>query len=170
MKTRMFFARLTASLVYPLLGFVNYWRAFDGEADQADLLSGIVVSGVLSVAIFMYFPIAKKVENFSLAWFLGLIVSLNLVLCGGYVMSGSLYSPVEFRAWGNYMLLFGVFMPVMHVIFRSIGKPRKKGAFFKRIRLLEDAEKKEKMEELERRVARLENPSPRSEDAKLSDS
>ncbi len=50
------------------------------------------------------------------------------------------YLPVAFRAWGEYMLFFGIWMPTIHMVLHNIGKPRKKGSFFKRIMLVENGE------------------------------
>ncbi len=140
-RIKEFAGRLSIPVVYSLIGFYNYWWAFDGAYTGMDLLWGGLVTGVLAVAVFMYFPIAKKIENYSPAWFLGLLISVNLFV-GGWIISDPYFLrlPVVHRAWGEYMFAFGILMPIIHILYRSAGKPREKGAFFKRTRLKDGAE------------------------------
>lgn len=136
MKTKKFAGRLSVSIGYSLICFYNYWRAFDGAYTKMDLLWGGMVTVVLSMAIFMYEPVAKKIQTFSLAWFFGLLIVTNL-LVGGWVISDPYFLrlPLVYRAWGEYILMLGILIPIMHQVFRHINKPRQKDAFFKRIRL-----------------------------------
>ena len=106
-----------------------YWREFDGAYTEMDLLWGGVVAVALGVVIFVYEPIAKKIEHFSLAWFFVLFIFLGL-LGFGLILS-DFHFPLPYRAWGNYTLWFAISIPFTHQLFHYSGKPRK-GSFFKR--------------------------------------
>ena len=60
--------RLTFAVTFPLLSLSLYWREIDGDysASQLVLASAIVI--VAATGIFLYTPIAKRVERGSLAW------------------------------------------------------------------------------------------------------
>ena len=133
-KRKKFFGKLFVSVWFSLVAFHSYWREFDGAYTGMDLLWGGVVAVTLGMAIFAYFPIAHKIEHFSLAWFLVLFIVLGL-LSFGWVLSGVFHLPLLYRAWGEYILWIGLVIPWVHQIFHYAGKPRQKGSFFKRIRL-----------------------------------
>lgn len=141
MKRNKFVGKLILSVLHSLLAFHSYWRAFDGAYSDMDLLWGGVVTVVLSMAIFMYEPVAKKIQTFSFAWFFGLLIVINL-LVGGWIISDPYFLrlPLVYRAWGEYMLMLGILLPITHQLFHYTGKRRRKGSFFKRIRLSGNAE------------------------------
>lgn len=63
---------------------------------------------VLIPAIFIYIPGVKKIETFRPAWFLSLLVVVNLAAAGGAVSSG-IDLPNAYRAGGItcFLLPFG---------------------------------------------------------------
>ncbi len=116
---------------YTLIPFHSYWRAFDGAHSAMDLLWGGLVSIVLVIAIFMYFPVAKKTEYFSPAWFFMLTIAISLLTFG--IGLDLLRLSIAYVAWGNYMFTFSIFIPIIHWLFRRTVNPPQKGSFFKRI-------------------------------------
>ncbi len=134
-KRRKFFGKIFASVLFPLIAFHGYWREFDGAYADMDLLWIGVVMVVLGTAIFMYFPIANKIETFSPAWFLGLLILVNFVV-GGWIMTDPYFLPlpIAHRAWGEYIFIFGLLIPIIHFLALK-SHTSQKGSFFKRIRL-----------------------------------
>jgi len=118
-------------VLFPLIAFRMYWMEFDGAYTEIDLLWGVPITVASGVAIFLYEPLAKKIEHFSLAWFFVLFIVLS-ILGNGLVLS-DLYFPRSYRAWGNYMVHFAISIAFAHQLFHYSGKPRKEGSFFKRI-------------------------------------
>lgn len=137
-KKRKFFAKVLASVLFTLIGFLHYLQTFDGAHSQRDLLWGIGIAIVSCMAAFMYFSVAKKTELFSPAWFTALFTVVTLLLYGTIMSTSSI--GVENRAWGKYIFWFGITIFSIHHISRHLGKPREKDSFFKRIRLTEDLE------------------------------
>lgn len=134
-KRRKFLGKLFASVWIPLIAFYRYWREFDGAYTDMDLLLGGVVTAVLWTAIFMYIPIANKIEPFSPAWFLGLLILANFFV-GGWIMTDPYFLslPIAYRAWGEYILILGLLISVIHFVIPK-SRTSRKGSFFKRIRL-----------------------------------
>lgn len=134
--------RLCISIIFPLFAFYWYWQVFDEKNSDVDLLRGAVISMVLAITIFLYLPTGKKIERFSIAWGLGLILTLFLASMG-LIMSGFIGSaefiPIETKAWGEYIFFFAIWMPVIHELASSWDKPYK-WSFFKRPTPIEDAE------------------------------
>lgn len=130
MKKNKFVGRLILPVLYPLIALRMYWKEFNGAYTEIDLLWGVLITVASGVAIFLYEPLAKKIEHFSLAWFFVLFVFLGL-LGSGLVLS-DLYFPLPLRAWGNYAVWFAISIPWIHQLYHYSGKPRK-GSFFKRI-------------------------------------
>ncbi len=117
-----------------MIAFRSYYREFDGAHSGMDLLWGGLVSIVLFVPFFMYFRIAKKIENFSPAWFFMLTISVHLLVFGFLLGTGIIFDfGIRYVAWGAYMYPFGVFIPMTHFLFRRITNPPQKDSFFKRI-------------------------------------
>ena len=133
MKKNKFVGRLILPVLFPLINFFHYWTTFDGAYTDMDLLWGGIVAVALGVAIFMYFPIAQKIEHFSFAWFTVLLVFIG-IFGFGWVLSTT-HFPLPYTAWGNYALSFAISIPVIHQLLHYAYKPRSKGSFFKRIRL-----------------------------------
>lgn len=111
--------RIVGSL-YPLIVFWRYWDTLDCDYTRSDILWGIGVTVAFALAIYLYFPLAKKVERGSGLWFLGLftiiyLVKHGLVLMGVWVDLPSKYLPVEQIAWGHYMLFSAFFIPILHM-------------------------------------------------------
>ena len=119
-----------------MIPFHHYYRGFDGAHSGIDLLWGGLVSIVLFVPFFMYFRIAKKIENFSPAWFFMWTIAVSL-FAFGIALEQSPF-PITFRAWGAYMFAFSIFIPWTHWLFRRISNPPQKGSFFKRISFSEN--------------------------------
>ena len=130
MKKNKFVGRLILSVIIPIIPFRMYWSEFNGAYTDMDLLWGGIVAVAFGVAIFLYEPLAKRIEPFSPAWFLVLFIFLGL-LGFGIALSG-LYLPL--RTWGIYALFIAIFIPMLHQLFRHVDK-RQKGSFYKRMRL-----------------------------------
>lgn len=111
--------RIVGSLL-PLMVFWRYWDTLGGDYTRSDILWGIGVTAAFVLAIYLYFPLAKKVERGSGIWFLGLfaiiyLVKHGLVLMGVWINLPSEYLPVEQIAWGHYMLFSAFCIPVIHM-------------------------------------------------------
>lgn len=132
MKKNKFIGRLILPVLFPLIAFHMYWSEFNGAYTDMDLLWGGIVAVALGVVIFLYEPLAKRIEYFSLAWFLLLLVFIG-IFGFGWVLSTT-HFPLPYTAWGSYALWFAILMPVIHQLFHYVDK-RQKGSFYKRIRL-----------------------------------
>lgn len=85
---------------------------------------GAVVAITLAAAIFLYIPAGKKIERFSAVWFIGLFIVVLLV-AKGLFMYESEHMPDAYRAWGDYMLFFAIWIPLIHTIAEQWDKPHK---------------------------------------------
>lgn len=113
------FRSIVGSLGVPLVAFWSYSSVFFGDYAGTDMLWGVVVSVAFALAIYLYFPTAKKVERGSLIWFLGLFAIICLFALG-VVLSGFgthyiLMIPAAEQAWGNYMLSSAFGIPAIHM-------------------------------------------------------
>ncbi|MCY4170878.1 MAG: hypothetical protein OXE59_03065 [Bacteroidetes bacterium] len=132
MKKNKFIGRLILPVLFPLTAFHNYRSEFNGAYTDMDLLWGGIVAVALGVAIFLYEPLAKRIEHFSLAWFLLLLVFIGIFGFGLFL--SSTHFPLPYTAWGSYAVWFAILMPVIHQLYHNVDK-RQKGSFYKRIRL-----------------------------------
>lgn len=140
------FRRIAFSVLTPLFLAWIWWKAFDGEYTRTDLFWLVGGSIILAVAIYVYLPLGRKIERFSAIWFLELLIMIYFVthgLLGLGFWNGDI--PDEFfsiarRAWGEYMLYLGLWIPVIHVSGKMYPYDRpNQWSLFKRIRLGEDA-------------------------------
>ncbi len=120
------FRRIVGSVGYPLLAFWIYWKAFDGGYTETDILWGVVVTIILASAIYLYFPIAKRVEYGSIIWFFGLFAMICL-LALGTVLQGLwthwiIDIPVAEQAWGEYIMYFAIWTPIIDMIAKAQDK------------------------------------------------
>lgn len=124
------FRGIVGSVGYPLLAFWIYWQAFDGDYTETDILWGVVVTVILASAIYLYFPIAKRVEYGSIIWFFGLFAMICLLALGtvlvGFWTHWIIDIPVAERARGEYIMYFAIFMLVIHVIAKAQDKGQDK--------------------------------------------
>ncbi|MXX96409.1 MAG: hypothetical protein F4065_04650 [Rhodothermaceae bacterium] len=130
-KTVKFFqnkhvARVGFSAVYPLISLWTYWRAFDGNYTGTDILWGVAVTIILASAIYLYLPIAKKVERGSIIWFLGLLTIFGIFTFGtvlaGFWTHWIIRIPVEQQAWGEYITYSAIWIPAIHTIAKNKNK------------------------------------------------
>jgi hypothetical protein len=142
---REIFARLLCSLTYPLFGFWGYWRDLGRALERGTLeggysiplLWGGVVTLVLIVAIYLYYPLAKKIEPGSIVSYIGLYLAM-IVLLIGHSMEWYEYSTTLEKAWGEYIFRTGLWLPLIHIIFRAQEDKHYKFSAFGRPRLVED--------------------------------
>ena len=138
--------RLWYSVVLPSGSFVFYWanigrgnlggggNPYSGTA--TDLILGALVTIILIIALWLYFPLSRKIERASPAWSLGII-------CGiGFFLIGLMMDSVGGYAWGTYAWFFFLWITADFV-----GMPNNRGreqrfkvSFFKRVRPIKDAE------------------------------
>ena len=113
------FRSIVGSLGVPLVAFWSYSSVYYGDYAGTDMLWGVVVSVAFALAIYLYFPIAKKVERGSLIWLLGLFAIISLFAFGvvliGFGTHYILMIPAAEQAWGNYMLSSAFGIPAIHV-------------------------------------------------------
>ncbi|MDE2645515.1 MAG: hypothetical protein OXI05_06735 [Bacteroidota bacterium] len=134
MIKNMYFRRIAMSVLAPLVLLYIYWNAFDGAYTRTDMLCGMAVTIAFAVAIYLYFPIGKRVERGSIIWFLGLFAAIavlryGLVLNGYWTDLSDEFFPVARRAWGEYMTYFAIWMPVIYMAARE--KPANEISLFK---------------------------------------
>lgn len=125
-----FSRRLVISMFFPLLSFYFYWTQIDGDYTGNQLLWALVITLMAILVIFLYFPVAKKIERGSMAWSLGLISVMFLVSVGIVGLIGSI-------AWGLAVGVFACWIPVIHEIAYNWDKTYK-WSLFKRSTLVED--------------------------------
>ena len=130
--------RLWYSVGLPSGSFVFYWAAigrgnlggggnpYSGTA--TDLILGALVTIILIIALWLYFPLSRKIERFSPAWSLG-------ITCGtGFFFIGLMMDNIGGYVWGAYAWFFFLWITV-----DFIGMPNDRGreqryklSFFKR--------------------------------------
>lgn len=146
-KTHMIMNRLTRfwySVVLPSGSFVFYWAAigrgnlggggspYSGTA--TDLILGALVTIILIIALWLYFPLSRKIERFSPAWSFG-------ITCGtGFFFIGLMMDNIGGYAWGAYAWFFFLWIMADFVCMpNDRGREQRfKVSFFKRVRLIEE--------------------------------
>lgn len=124
MIKNMYFRRIATSVSAPIVQLYIYLNAFDGAYTRTDMLWGAAVTIAFAVAIYLYFPIGKRVERGSMIWFLGLFAAIavlryGLVLNGYWTDLPDEFFPVERRAWGEYLMYFSIWIPVVYMSARN---------------------------------------------------
>ena len=114
--------RLAIAICFPLLSLWQYWTRLDDNYNTTQLLLASSVAIVVATIIFLYAPIAKKVERGSPAWVLGLLATLSLGTLG------FIYD--DTTTWGWPVLFFAIWMPVVHVCCKHLDA-EVKWSFFK---------------------------------------
>ncbi len=77
--------RIISSVLIPLGAFAMYWLSIhfgDDSYSGTDLLWAVLVTIILIVAWYLFFPLRKKVERFSIAWLLGVNFGIGLTFIG----------------------------------------------------------------------------------------
>ncbi|MCY3629260.1 MAG: hypothetical protein OXI05_02875 [Bacteroidota bacterium] len=122
--------RIVASVGVPLLVFRRFWSTFDGDYTGTEMFWGIAVTITLASAIYLYFPIAKKIERGSIIWFSGLFTTICLFALGsglmGFWTHWIIVIPVAEKAWGWYISYLAIWMPVIHVAAKKRDKAQDK--------------------------------------------
>ena len=131
-----FSRRLLTSVFFPSLSFYFYWTQIDGNYSEKQLVWALVITTITSLVIFLYFPVAKKVERGSVAWSLGLIFMMFLISTGIVGLIGD-------DPWGLGVGVFATSIPGIHEIARNWDKTYK-WSLFKRPSLVEDVRNDEK--------------------------
>lgn len=136
--------RIFFSVGAPLLFLGIWWKAFDGDYTRTDLFWHVIVTVSFAVATYLYFPISKKVERFSVIWWAGLFAAFFLVSYGSVKMGfwtdiSPEFFPAADRAWGEYMVYLGFWIPAVHITAIEWNKPYN-WSLLKRRRPIEDAD------------------------------
>lgn len=106
--------RLCIAVVFPLLSLCMYWVMLDGDYSTNQLLLASAIAIMVAIGIFLYAPIAKKVERRGFAWTLGFIATLLLAGVGLiYMLDGT-------KAWGWPVLFFAIWAPVVHQLCKQL--------------------------------------------------
>ncbi len=145
-QMKKIFVRLVCSLLYPLIGLWGYYwdlgRALErGGLDggySLYLFLGAVVTIILIMAIYLYFPVAEKIEPGSIVSYIGLFIVVVLLLFGWDIKTYEFSTDLE-RAWGDYMWWIGLWTPVIHGIAREQNR-RYKWSFWGRPVPIEEGE------------------------------
>ena len=128
------FRKLVFALLIPSLSFFRYSRSLDSDYSTTNLLWGVLATTVL--AIYLYLLPVEKIERFSVAWGIGISMSIGLVFVG-VVLSISMETGVLY-AWARYMLFFGLMGSIPFIAAPKDHKPYK-WSFFKRVKPIEEA-------------------------------
>ena len=103
--------RISFSVTYPLISFSRYWITFDDNT-AVDMLWGGMVTLFLALAIYLYFPVGSRIERGSLIWFFGMFTAV-ILFTSGLLLSDAEFMSDVYRAWGNYIWFFALWMPVI---------------------------------------------------------
>ena len=117
--------RVLLAVLYPFLTLFLYLRELDGNYGAGRLVLASAIALVLAIGIFLYPPIAKRVEPRSVAWYLGLAVSVMLVV------HGMVASIDPANTWGFPVTFFACWIPAIHVACKSLDKLDEGWSFFK---------------------------------------
>lgn len=113
--------------VIPLGSFV-YWVPYPHGSDDfysgTELLWGVAVTVILTVFMYLYSQLHKKIELFSPAW--ALVVGSG----SGLFLIGLTFQHIIGYAWGAYMWFFFLWFTVYSVVLPKEFK--RKVSFFKR--------------------------------------
>ncbi len=101
--------RLLLAIVFPAFSLHLYWKEAEGQTMLA-----AAIALVLAIGIFLYPPIAKRIERWSPAWNLGAFVSLALFVTG-FVAS---LDPAN--TWGWPISMFALGIPFIHVVSKGL--------------------------------------------------
>ena len=126
--------RIIFSVMIPLGSLITYWVSIRNVPDNGThLLWAVLVTIILMVSWYLFFPLRKKIERLSIVWVLGTNFGIALVLIG--FISSNLMG----YHWGDYIWFFGLWSTIF-----SFGLPkeykRHKISFFKSPEPIEDAE------------------------------
>lgn len=114
--------RIIASIVPPFGAFAKYWLSvhFGGDPyNGTDLLWAGLVTTILMVGWYLFFPLRKKVERLSIAWMLAVNFGILLMVIG-YIFG------VEMQYhWGDYVWFYGLWSTGLSFVFGKDHKPHK---------------------------------------------
>lgn len=133
-KTNEKFRKLIFALVLSLLSFWTYSRHLGDDYSGMNLLWGVLVT--IGLVIFLYLFPFKKIKRFSVAWGIGISVSMAVAIVG-MVLSSPMMTGV-LNAWAEYMIFLGLFGSIIPIVIVPKEYKRYKGSFFKRVRPIED--------------------------------
>ena len=119
--TRKTTRRLGLAVFLPLLSLLLYWHRLHGDYSTNQLLLASSVAIVAATGLYLYAPIARKVERGSLAWGLLWIAVITLGAIG-------LINDTE--AWGFPLTFFAIWAPIYHALCKQEEKETR-GSFFK---------------------------------------
>lgn len=103
------FRRFILSAWVPLVCFGSYWLnlvRYDVYSGL-NLLWGALVTIILIVAMYLHYPLEKKIERFSPAWGVGVGTGASLAMIG-LIISNNV-APSTLKVWGEYAWIFGLF-------------------------------------------------------------
>lgn len=127
MKEMMkFFMRILISGLFPgwcLYFYLNH--DLDGDYSKAQLLWSSLITIIVAISVFMYVPVAKKIERGSLIWRLGLGFTIVLAVIGLgrwffeffivlHLPEDLMTSDVGISEWGASLLMIAIYIPVIH--------------------------------------------------------
>lgn len=134
------FRRFIFSAWVPLVCFGSYWLdlvRYDAYSGS-NLLWGTLVTIILIVAMYLHYPLGKKIERFSPAWGVGVGAGASLVMIGLVISNNA--APSALKVWGEYAWIFGLFgVLVTYLILPKKHKVVER-SFFKSPMPTEDAE------------------------------
>ncbi len=120
--------RIFFSALFPASAFSNYWRGFGGEGSGMDFLWGAIVTMILAAAIYLYFPIAKKIKG-KIAWLIIWLSAMIGLIAAGQIMYDTAFEQDWYRTWGDYVLFLFIWIPAIHVMALGWGKSAKSLSF-----------------------------------------
>ena len=123
--------KLLSSAVIPLGSFVFYWAETVGGGNTFGG-TGALVTVILIVTMYLYFPISKWIERFSPAWSFGIVCSI------GFCLIGLMMDLVGGYAWGAYTWFFFLWITADFIDMPNAPKHHYQLSFFKRQKPIEE--------------------------------
>ena len=115
--------RFVMCIFLPLLSLISYWMEIDYNFNDNRLLLSTIVAILLSVALFFYVPIARKIERGSIAWGVIIVFAIMLACFAGIGIIGN-------HQWGFPLFFLACFAPAYHQLCR-VDFNKDKFSFFK---------------------------------------
>ena len=104
------------SITIPLLSLLLYWGRLHGNYSTDQLLLASAIAIAVAAGLYLYAPVARKVERWSTAWILLWIV----VIAVG--VTGFIY---DTHPWGFPVAFIAIWAPVHHSICRlNVGESK----------------------------------------------
>ena len=101
--------RLGMSITMPLVSLGLYWQRLHGDYTTEEMLVASAIAIVVAAGLYLYAPIARRIERWSAAWVLLWIVVITVGVIG-FIN--------DTQAWGFPISFIAIWAPVYHSLCR----------------------------------------------------